>query len=147
MATRPSVIGRVLLLSCAGALAILGIGGPQEPAKKVKGVTVGPKACDLDPPDAVHLSSKDGDQVRWAPKTHGQSLSIVFKRNAFPQGVDKPPFMKMKHRQDGDWEVADPSQPNSINAELPQAPGGGLHFKYDQILDGERCDGMIIIDP
>jgi hypothetical protein len=143
MATRPLRMGRGPLMLCVGALLAAGVGGAPQPPT-VKKVTVGPTPCKLDPPGEVHLSRKNGDQIQWEPQNR---VSIVFKRRGFPPNVDKPPLQDMKDKGNGEWEVAAPSRPNSINLGLPTVPKGGFRYEYDQFLDGKGCDGIIIIDP
>jgi hypothetical protein len=111
-----------------------------------KKVIVGPGACTLTPSTDVPLSKSAGDQAMWKPSSQGTPLTIIFKRTGFPPTTAKPPFANMQQNENGDYYVPSGLGSGPINPQLTDSEiGGGLTYKYDQILAGIPCDGRIII--
>jgi hypothetical protein len=76
------------------------------------------------------------------------SLAILFPEKNFPSGISEPPFEGMIH-QGTDWAVSCDNSSRGfcfsgkVNPKLPA--GQQLRYKYDQVVGGNRTDGMIII--
>ncbi|HEY3203772.1 MAG TPA: hypothetical protein VGL03_08935 [Thermoanaerobaculia bacterium] len=107
-------------------------------------VTVGPNPTDVNPPTATigYLG-----HVFWRSNPVGQRLSIVFPKSGFPTGVTEPPFAGML-TNGNDYNVAcsgDSCSSGNVNPNLKYPAGTRLTYKYDQVLNGTRADGRIII--
>jgi hypothetical protein len=125
-----------------------GKAGPNPPAKHWT-ITVGPGACDLtengQPAPKQTISKSKRHKIVWNSNA-GQSLSIVVHvpancpipfQNMTKKGVD-PQGNEL-------WALDDCN--NGQCSPGPAVPKAFVRdYKYDQILDGKSCDGMIIIE-
>ena len=107
-------------------------------------VYVGPSATNVNPPSATIQAT---GHVFWKTTPAGQKLNIVFPTSGFPPGVSVPPFQGML-ASGNDFNAAcsgDSCASGNVNPNLPRSPGNSLTYKYDQVLNGVRADGRIII--
>jgi hypothetical protein len=108
-------------------------------------VYVGPKATDVNPPSpTIQLTG----HVFWKTNPAGHRLAIVFPTSGFPSGITVPPFQAMM-ANGNEYNAAcsgDSCASGNVNPDLPKYPPGTVKtYKYDQVLDGVRADGRIII--
>jgi hypothetical protein len=143
-----TVISAAILAAAVLATAIPGQAAPR-PAAKDWAITVGPTACDLtengQPAPTHTLSKAKQHKIVWNSNAK-QSLSIVVH---VPAGCPAP-FKKMtKTGTDPQgntlWTVD--CTKDICKSGPPVKEACEKDYKYDQILGGKSCDGMIIIQP
>jgi len=106
-------------------------------------VTVGPTAKDVKP-DPVTIGP--GDHVFWRTSPAGKKLQIVFPRAKFPAGVSQQPFESMTvNGTDYLVDCGTTSDSCASGMVSRNLPSGKFEYRYDQILDGERWDGHVVI--
>ena len=104
-------------------------------------VVVGPTAADVNP---ATVTIGYSGHVFWTTTPPGQKLKIVFPRAKFPAGITVPPFEGML-ANGSDYSVACGGDTCSSGNVNPNLPHGTQIYRYDQILNGQRQDGRIII--
>lgn len=125
-------------------------------------VIVGPKEKDVSPYD-VHISFKAQKPVTWRTLGADNKLQIIFPEKGFPKPGMPEPFIDMAKvagpgsKPGPEWVFQHHFSPNvELSGDLNPAlqpyvaklkDGESLVYVYDQMLDGKRADGRIIIDP
>ena len=144
-----TIIGAAFLATAAFFVTAAHGQAAPKPAAKDWTITVGPGPCDLTesgkPAPTQVISKGKGHKIVWQPDAK-QTLSIVVHVPA-----DCPaPFGKMtkggKDKQGNDLWTVDCTKGKCDSG--PAAKSAcEREYKYDQILGGKSCDGLIIIDP
>ncbi|MFY9549899.1 MAG: hypothetical protein WAU32_02005 [Thermoanaerobaculia bacterium] len=114
---------------------------PATPTPVNQTVVVGPTAADVNP---ATVTIGYSGHVFWTTTPLGQKLKIVFPRAKFPAGITAPPFEGML-ANGSDYSVACGGDTCSSGNVNPNLPHGTQIYGYDQILNGQRHDGRIII--
>jgi hypothetical protein len=146
------IAGAVLFLLLAVGWGQLSAKGPEDtPKAKHWNIVVGPGACDLSengqPASKQAVSKKQGHQVTWKSNA-GQPLFLVFH---LPTGCI-PPFKNMKPIGKDDkglnlYQLGDGTGDTVRSGPTEKDACEGSEIKYDQNLGGNKCDGIIIIQP
>jgi len=106
-------------------------------------VTVGPTEKDVKP-DPVTIGPDD--HVFWRTSPAGRRLQIAFPSAKFPPGVSQQPFESMtKNGTDYLIDCGTTSDSCASGMVSRNLPSGKFEYRYDQILDGKRWDGRIMI--
>ena len=138
----------VLVAAVLFPTATTGQPAPKPPAKDWA-ITVGPNECELTengkPAPTQTLSKDKQHKIVWTSNAQ-QSLSIVVH---VPTGCPAP-FKKMTNKgtdKQGNTLWAVDCTKDTCKSGPPNKDACERDYKYDQILGGKSCDGMIIIDP
>jgi hypothetical protein len=106
-------------------------------------VSVGPTEKDVKP-DPITIGP--GDHVFWRTTPAGRKLQIIFPRAKFPAGVSQQPFESMTvNGTDYLIDCGTNSDSCASGAVSRNLPSGRFEYLYDQILDGKRADGHVVI--
>jgi hypothetical protein len=143
-------------LVTAGILAaavLFAMAAPGQPTPTPTGknwtITVGPGPCDLSengkPAPKQTISKSKQHKIVWKPDA-GQSLSIVVHVPANCPAPFKNMTKGGKDKQGNDLWTVDCTK-DTCKSGPPVKNACEREYKYDQILGGKSCDGLIIIQP
>jgi hypothetical protein len=143
-----ATLAAVLVAAAAGPLPAGTLTSAHPPAKSHI-VDVGPDPCDLNEAGVASntqtISRSGGHKITWKSKPAGRVLGIILHVPA----NDPVPFSNMTQigkDPQGNILWALPCNNGQCKSGPATANARYHSYIYDQVLDTEKCDGMIIID-